>query len=71
MAVTPTVTPEVRMTREIARQFADEPLEESAEVIANHLRMSWAPTMIAALLVEADNGADLGPLITMVVARLR
>jgi formate dehydrogenase subunit delta len=59
------------MAHEIARQFAGEPQEESAETIAAHLQKFWAPTMITALLAEADAGADLEPLVVRVVELLR
>jgi formate dehydrogenase subunit delta len=59
------------MAHEIARQFASEPPEESAQTIAAHLRKFWAPTMIAALVSEADAGADLEPLVARVVELLR
>jgi formate dehydrogenase subunit delta len=66
-----TVTPELRMAHEIARQFADEPLEQSAERIAAHLRKFWAPAMIATLVADTDRGADVDPVVAKVVETLR
>lgn len=66
-----TVTPEVRMAHEIARQFAGEPPEQAAQTIAAHLRKFWAPSMIAAFRTEAGAGADLDPVVARAAELLR
>ena len=62
---------EVRLAHEIARQFAGEPPEQSAEKVAAHIRMFWAPTMIHSLVTEADSGTGLDPVVVRVVDLLR
>ena len=66
-----TVTPEVRMAHEIARQFAGEPPEQAAQTIAAHLRKFWAPSMITAFRTEAAAGAGLDPVVARAAELLR
>lgn len=56
------VPPHVRLVNEIAAQFAHRAPAEAATAIANHVKATWDPRMVAALISHANSGAtDLDP----------
>ncbi|WP_245607154.1 formate dehydrogenase subunit delta [Pseudonocardia spinosispora] len=65
-----TVEPVVRLAGEIAVQFAHRPVEESAPLIAEHIRKFWDPRMRAALHAAVDRGDELDPAAVAAVALL-
>ena len=60
----------VRMSNQIAANFAHHAPEVAAKEVANHLRMFWPPTMRAELLAQDDHGA-LDPLVLAAIVVLR
>lgn len=71
MAEHSTVDPVVRLAGEIAAQFEHRPVEETAGLIADHIRKFWDPSMRAALQVAVERGAELDPAVVAAAARLR
>ena len=53
--------------RDMARQFADEPVAEAGERIAAHIRKFWAPPMIDSLVAEVGRGAEADPAVVEAV----
>lgn len=60
----------MRLAGEIAAQFAHRPAEETAPLIAEHIRKFWDPRMRTALHAAVDRGVELDPAVIAAVALL-
>jgi formate dehydrogenase subunit delta len=66
------VPPYLRLANEIAVQFTHRPFEESAEVVAAHIRKFWDPRMRGQLMAHAVAGGDgLHPIAARAAALLQ
>jgi formate dehydrogenase subunit delta len=65
-----TLPPEARRANRIAANFRHLPDERAAAAVADHIRRFWDPSMRARLVVLADAGHDLDPVVVAAVRRL-
>jgi formate dehydrogenase subunit delta len=61
----------LRLAGEIAVQFEGRPTDETAAVMAEHIRMFWDPRMRTALLAAVDAGAVADPAVLATAGLLR